>query len=277
MTDKPKRRWFQFSLRGLMLLVLAVGIGLGWWTFRRNEQLRREQRIDRAVQLLGECPDPLGIDYNPVPLIRAVNHLHSMGQADAIKVLRRVEAEEPISRAQESLQLVIPLLFTAKDPEDPLPFSSLGGKGDLQKDPWGNWINVEGDIPFHTKMIQAYSGPTMTDSGLVEWAERQGRLRTTPLRPADDLIGAADAMIQQLAPDIKDQSDESYWIRYHIHEQIYCTLEPILPKQVPHKFRNPDDEAAWSEFKKKCHDLKLHWNEEQQHYAFSVPEASGGP
>jgi hypothetical protein len=277
MTDKPKRRWFQFSLRGLMLLVLAVGIGLGWWTFRRNEQLRREQRIDRAVQLLGECPDPLGIDYNPVPLIRAVNHLHSMGQADAIKVLRRVEAEEPISRAQESLQLVIPLLFTAKDPEDPLPFSSLGGKGDLQKDPWGNWINVEGDIPFHTKMIQAYSGPTMTDSGLVEWAERQGRLRTTPLRPADDLIGAADAMIQRLQADEKDKSGEYHWTRYHIRQQVYAALEPILPKRFSHESISPDDEAAWSELKKQCQTLKLHWNEEQQSYVFSVSQADNEP
>jgi hypothetical protein len=27
---KPRRRWLQYSLRGLMVLVLAIGCGLGW-------------------------------------------------------------------------------------------------------------------------------------------------------------------------------------------------------------------------------------------------------
>lgn len=36
MQEKPKRRWLQFSLKGLMVAVLVVGAGLGlfvrWWT-----------------------------------------------------------------------------------------------------------------------------------------------------------------------------------------------------------------------------------------------------
>ena len=277
-SDKPKRRWFQFTLRGLMLLVLVVGLGLGGWTFHANNQIRREQQIDRAVQLLGECPDPRGFQYNPVPLIRAVNHLQSMGQEDAIKALRRVEVKGLDSRAQEALQLVIPLLFLPKDPENSLPSANLGRQCDMQKDPWGNRINVEQDIPFHTEMIHASSGPPpYTDSRLVEWAEREGRIRATPLRAADDLIGAADAIIERLHPETKDESGESYWTRYHIREQVYAALETVLPKQDPDVSKGPDDEPAWNELKRQCQTLRLHWNEELQNYVIFPSQAHSRP
>jgi hypothetical protein len=35
MTDAPKRGWFRFSIRELALLVLAVGLALGWYRERQ--------------------------------------------------------------------------------------------------------------------------------------------------------------------------------------------------------------------------------------------------
>ena len=29
-TPKPKRRWFQYSLRTLLVLMLLVGVGMSW-------------------------------------------------------------------------------------------------------------------------------------------------------------------------------------------------------------------------------------------------------
>ncbi len=43
MSNKPKRRWYQFSLKALLCLMLVVGCGLGWFTYHlrlaRNRQI----------------------------------------------------------------------------------------------------------------------------------------------------------------------------------------------------------------------------------------------
>ena len=33
-TPKPRRRWFQYSLRTIMALMLLVSGGFGWWHHR---------------------------------------------------------------------------------------------------------------------------------------------------------------------------------------------------------------------------------------------------
>ena len=34
MSDKPKRRWYQFSLKGLLTIVTLTAIGSAWWKHR---------------------------------------------------------------------------------------------------------------------------------------------------------------------------------------------------------------------------------------------------
>ena len=67
MSEKPKRRWFQFSLRALLVLTLLVCCGLGW--LGHSLRLARER-----VQAIAEC-DQAGIyvyQYEPTPLGRAL-------------------------------------------------------------------------------------------------------------------------------------------------------------------------------------------------------------
>jgi hypothetical protein len=53
---KPRRRWFQYSLRTLFLLTLLASIGLSWFTVRMQRARRQKeaveeiQRLDGAVQ-----------------------------------------------------------------------------------------------------------------------------------------------------------------------------------------------------------------------------------
>jgi hypothetical protein len=46
-TEKRKRRWYQFSLRALLVFVLLVSIGMSWLAVRR--QRVRRQREDATV------------------------------------------------------------------------------------------------------------------------------------------------------------------------------------------------------------------------------------
>ena len=61
---KPRRRWWQVSLRTLLVLVTLLSIGLGWFV-HRGERQRSAVRYDAGVQftltrlmLALACPGP---------------------------------------------------------------------------------------------------------------------------------------------------------------------------------------------------------------------------
>ena len=43
MTDKPKRRWYQFSLRMLLAIPLLVGVTIGLWGWHRDYCLHQAE------------------------------------------------------------------------------------------------------------------------------------------------------------------------------------------------------------------------------------------
>jgi hypothetical protein len=49
---EPKRRWFQFSLRMLLVLIAVVAIGCGWVAYELN-QARQQRQIVAAIRHLG--------------------------------------------------------------------------------------------------------------------------------------------------------------------------------------------------------------------------------
>ena len=51
MTAKPKRRWYQFSLSSLLVLMTAIAIGPGGWILYEQQQARRQKT---AVELLSK-------------------------------------------------------------------------------------------------------------------------------------------------------------------------------------------------------------------------------
>ena len=51
-TPKPRRRWLQFSLRMMMVLVVIVSLPLGWFAYRLN-QAREQRAVIDAIHALG--------------------------------------------------------------------------------------------------------------------------------------------------------------------------------------------------------------------------------
>ncbi|MGV3605743.1 MAG: sterol desaturase family protein [Planctomycetaceae bacterium] len=48
---RPRRKWFQFSLRTLLLMMLVFGCGLGWFTAKRRQAQQAWKRISDAEKL----------------------------------------------------------------------------------------------------------------------------------------------------------------------------------------------------------------------------------
>ena len=51
-TPKPRRRWLQFSLRTLLVLMLVFGCGFGWFA-HKVQQARTEREATKAIEKLG--------------------------------------------------------------------------------------------------------------------------------------------------------------------------------------------------------------------------------
>ena len=53
MTIKPKRRWFQFSLRALLIGITVGSVALGWYMYRWRRQQAEQRKAAAAVKELG--------------------------------------------------------------------------------------------------------------------------------------------------------------------------------------------------------------------------------
>lgn len=267
--------------------MLLLAIAFAWWGAR----VRREARIDDAVRLIAQSPGwwP-GEDYNPIAVVRAVNALHALGKQDAISALRRFAHEYPSNGdpddRHEALRLVLPLLFDRENPEDRFPESAP------DRDSWRThlgtteWlffstsVRVMDDIPFNRNGMMFFSGEMDDFSYAIDWAEKSGRFRTTPLMPADDPFAAAEREMIDLAR-INGGSEIDSRLARSIREQVFNAVVHLLPPQdkgnyrygdnwdgseLSESFRDLADDEIWAALKKLCAPLKIRWSSERQAY-----------
>lgn len=45
---KPKRRWFQYSLRTLLIVMTIIAVGLGWWSHKARQQREAVAALEKA-------------------------------------------------------------------------------------------------------------------------------------------------------------------------------------------------------------------------------------
>jgi len=266
---------------------LLLAIVFAWW----GAKVRREARIDDAVRLVAHSPGwwPSD-DYNPIAVVRAVNALHAMGKDDAIHALRRFAKKYPSAGGpddrHEALRLVLPLLFDRENPEDRFPEKSP------DRDKWyphlgtTEWfffsmsVRVMDGIPFNRTGTMGFGGGMEDFSYAIDWAEKSGRFRVTPLIPVDDPFAAADREMIDLAR-ISDGSEKVAHLTRNIREQVFNAVAHLLPAEEKGKFRYHDnwhagefkrsyrdlaDDENWAALKALCEPLKIHWNPQQQAY-----------
>lgn len=260
----------RFGIRFLLVLILGAALGLAWWRMRIDAVRERE----RAIELLVASPDPLGWDYDPSALIRTVNQLHSRGRQDAIETLVEFNHRYPnegYSSPHQTLELVVPLLFNRRNPEDPLPrpidwFDPSKGI-ELTEDEWSHYIVVKNGIPFHTVEIGGTSGMPGDQGYLVTWAREHARMRSTPMTPEDNPFVAAEAILKTLADEGGDDAAEYFWsTKRHIRMQVYRAVSHVLSVESKDDLLPYDDER-WGLLKAKCTDLGLFWDSNRQAYS----------
>ena len=269
--SRPAGSWTRFSIRTLLMLTLLCGVTAAWWSTR----VRRQEREDRAIQLLRAAPNELGEpDFNPIALVRAVNHLHAMGKDDAIKAMRRFAKENPDDGSplspHQSLELVARLLFDRNDPEDRYPAAFAfdpPGSFRWSTEQWTTWLAVEEDIPFHRVPLGGFSGQSADCTYLMQWAEHHARLRGAPLRPSDFPLRVADALLKRLEDDSELTVENRPWISRHVREQALRSIAQLLPRDEQDESKwHLHEDAEWNRLKARTDLLRIRWSEQRQEY-----------
>ena len=72
-TPRPRRRWFRYSLRTLLLMIVAISVALGWFTARMKAAKRQQAAVATIVSLSGvvvfdDQPDDLTAAPTPSPV-----------------------------------------------------------------------------------------------------------------------------------------------------------------------------------------------------------------
>jgi hypothetical protein len=220
--------------------------------------------LSRTLELINACPTPpFGGRYDPITLVRAANHLQSLGKDKAIAAMREYAELAPVTGIR----------WMRSHPANPKNIDSsdqqcLGYLIPLVFDNLSNyeWIKVWQGIPFHTAVIGGSSGQIFSTRPLVESAAESGKLRKMPLRPADNPLEAADSLFKKIiASTNQNKQERNDGVRELLRRQAWGAIRHLIDpdgKQHP----NLTSPATWDKLKARATRLKIRWDESRQVY-----------
>jgi len=155
-------------------------------------------------ETVNAAPKAEGEAFDPLKLVAAVNELVKFGSHRAIEFLRAFrEHERKAGHGGEQIFLVLraaydlrpgvaafpPMMIGGPDWEPPAASAAL-----LPRFP----LVLESDLPLMPVMGWVLGGEAEDPSAHLDWFEKNGNLRTTPLHPPDNPAAAVDAFIARV-------------------------------------------------------------------------------
>ena len=99
---------------------------------------------------------------------------------------------------------------------------------------------------------------------MINWAERHAVLREKPLRPTDDLIAAAEAMISRLTGCTKGRDIDTDETSALIRGQAVLPVLGIWDTHLEEY--HPENEDHWEMFKQDYRRLRIRWDVSKESY-----------
>jgi hypothetical protein len=211
--------------------------------------------LGKVVQLINAVPSPLGWDYNPATVIRAVNGLRHYDKKTVIASIREylllaydtgyerdeIVADNIDTSNQYSLKTLMPVLFPK------VQFA----------DDAGRLIRVQDGIPFHIVRYGDTSGSPGSTTPLVDKAESDGELIEIDLMPTNNPLLAADSVYNAIAKP-EDQK-WNYQLREHIRRQAWRMVNHLVKAQDK---SGPDlnNDRTWNRLKSEVEKLNIRWD-----------------
>jgi hypothetical protein len=233
------------------------------------------KKLGETLRLINACPSPIGWDWDPVALVRASNHLRSLGKEKAIDSLRAflLIARDPgyhrhgpadPANIDTSIQWCLAPLI-------PLVFEGGSGKGMPMR--YAERIHLWEGIPFHTTLIGGTSGWPPWCGPLVDWAATDGKLIEKPLRPTDRPLEAVDALFEKIAAPEDRKNDWrglKEFLRWQAWKMIGHLVEPGSRASADFQNDRGIDDQRWAELRAKAAKLGIRWDEQRQEYVVTT-------
>lgn len=244
------------------------------------------QPLSPTMEAINGAPSVCAHNFNPVMLIRAVNHLHALGKDKALAELREFlkiardshnaerDAKNIDTSDHQCVFLIVRLLFEPAEPGESLPRMMIGAMiPSPEEQDQALWplfpLVVKDDIPFMLIEGVNLAGHAEPPHRHVAWAEKHGKLRARPLRPGDDPLAAVDKLMAlPQTGRLFGEKDRGVLRRQGWQMIDHLAQKPngardFLPQ------RGYDAKADWEEHKRAAAGLKIQWDEKRQTYAVS--------
>jgi hypothetical protein len=246
-------------------------------------QIKGPNRLSPTMEAINGAPSVTWRNCNPIGLVRAVNHLQSLGKSKAVSEMReflRIARDsngterDPANIDTSDYQcifLIVRLLFEPEDASEHLPPMHIGGMSPspakADEPLWPLFpLAIQDDIPFVLIDGAALLGLPESPSVHVDWAEKHGRLREKLLRPADDPILAVDKLIA--LPQTQRLLD--WHSPLVLRRQAWRTIASLARRSPPQdnlvSRTKEENDAEWEECKRIASKLRLRWDTKQQNY-----------
>jgi hypothetical protein len=246
-------------------------------------QIKGPNRLSPTMEAINGAPSVTWKNCKSIGLVRAVNHLQSLGKSKAISEMReflriardsRGVDRDPANIDTSDYQcifLIVRLLFEPENASEPLPPMRIGGMyPSPQKADESLWplfpLALQDDVPFVLIECAVLSGLPEPPSLHVDWAEKHGRLRAKPLRPADDPILAVDKLIALR----QTQRLLDWHSPLVLRRQAWRAIASLARRPPPLgdlvSRTKEENDAEWEQCKRIAAQLRLRWDTKQQNY-----------
>jgi hypothetical protein len=252
--------------------------------------------LSPTQRLINAVPSVNQLEFNPVPLIRAVNHLHGLGKEKAIAALRdflTIAGDHPFAQRdpenidtsdRQCVFLIVRLLFQPATQGEVLPQIKIGAMSPrpdpMEEEQWPLYpLVLQDDIPFLIMSGVLLRGSAQRPEEHVDWAEKHGKLRNKPLCPADNPFQAvATLWSQPKAVKLFGGSDSkrpSEYCRTYLRMQGWRMVRELVGHKQP-LFQEEngvryDVDADWEELRRAASEIKIYWDEKKQGYFAKEP------
>jgi hypothetical protein len=235
---------------------------------RAREQSEIIKLIDRATG----WPDE---DSSAVDLIRASNALRELGREQALAALEeylKLMWNGGLNSADVNVIYgLIQCTFEPANPARKLPRPyycfHLGGQRDSTlaalwpREP----MDISNDIPWLLGGPVGGSGPPHYPGNEILWIRRYGKLRDEPMRPADNPLVVAQAIMNEPRFALLDQQIRDL-AEAQLKRQSYAMVADLLPKIANDNWDRPEGERNWKMLLKESVKADIFWDESKQSY-----------
>jgi len=240
-----------------------------------------ETELRRLLGLLDVVPSyNAGARFDPRPLIRAVNALQPLGKDRALAAISEyLRVTSPYEDGgYEGTLLVLRTLFDVPDAEGGLPPLLVGAPSPAAPDDPALLprfpLLLAGDIPFLAVRGYMLGGEAQPPGQHVEYYREHGTIRTAPLRPVDDPLGALEEALRPLSvwatascgePCVPGPS--------FLANQALVLLDDVLRKEEDvYGERFPTSgavEPRWRALREEVGGLGIRWDADAARYVFA--------